>query len=437
MVVQPIWHGLHFSKSPYPPLQQASEEKNQARKEKNQEECARARADRLQTENEKLKEQLAARPAPRGKLEKSAAALHAQKFADELDQYHNDNVVSIWAAALRIVQRRRSFDFRAQLVKSIFFKPVVTQIEVARDVRIGKYLSTNVYPHAAFSLSRLLVNLSKRECQLMNQMFKHDRRDDGSKTRWKLCEGSKVAAPELFSLAGINEIESESIKETGVTFEQSDDKWSATVAGAPFSVDVAIFNMLASTETSRVGGLATKGTRDDPFIVVGTGDGAGLSNAFSGVRCGVFPGSTNYLAQSSRDVTTLFMFKAEEKAEEWPTLGARMGRVRPQLGRIWRTGELMPHGRPSGIFVKFVLSADKPFMRHVNGLRSHNHNHFGAPFCSCTDVQLFDLSKCKRTHYGQISYEMLCNRAHVPLWLALGEPEPAEWSMTCDCCKQV
>eukprot|EP00966_Prymnesium_polylepis_P227734 5270124-Prymnesium_polylepis.1 len=36
------------------------------------------------------------------------------------------------------------------------------------------------------------------------------------------------------------------------------------------------------------------------------------------------------------------MYKAEEKAEEWPTLKARMNPVRPQPGRIWRTGELMP-----------------------------------------------------------------------------------------------
>ena len=417
--------------------QQAIDEDHHARKKKNQEQCARARADRLEKEVEQLKEQLAARPAPRGKLAKSAAAVHAQKFADELNDYHNDNVVGIWAAALRILQKRRGFDFRAQLCKSPFFKPVVTQIEVARDVRIGKYLSTHVYPHAAFSLSRLLVNLSKRECQLLNQIFKHERFDDGSKTRWKLCAGSTVPAPELFSLNGIISVEDASIKATGITFEQSADKWSATVAGAPFSVDVAIFNMLAQTETSRVGGLATAGTRDDPHIVVGTGDGAGLSNAFSGVRGGVFPGSTNYLAQSSRDVTTLFMYKAEEKAESWATLKARTNAVRPQLGRIWRDGELKPHGKPSGVFVRFVLSADKPFVRHVNGLRSHNHNHFGAPMCSCTDAQLFDLSKCKRTHYGQITYEMLCNRAHVPLWLALGEPEPVEWSMTCDCCKQV
>ena len=52
-----------------------------------------------------------------------AAAVHAQKFADELSDYHNDNVVGIWAAALRLVQNRRGFDFRAQLSKSPFFKP--------------------------------------------------------------------------------------------------------------------------------------------------------------------------------------------------------------------------------------------------------------------------------------------------------------------------
>ena len=50
---------------------------------------------------------------------------------------------------------------------------------------------------------------------------------------------------------------------------------------------------------------------------------------------------------------------------------------------------------------------------------------------------LFKLQHCKKTHYGQITFEMLCARAHVPLWMALGEVEPDEWEMTCDCCGQV
>ena len=41
------------------------------------------------------------------------------------------------------------------------------------------------------------------------------------------------------------------------------------------------------------------------------------------------------------------------------------------------------------------------------------------------------------TLHGRVTYEMMCARAHVPVWEALGEQEPAEWSMSCDCCSTV
>ena len=39
----------------------------------------------------------------------------------------------------------------------------------------------------------------------------------------------------------------------------------------------------------------------------------------------------------------------------------------------------MMDGVPTGVFVKLVLVADKPFIRHVCGLLSHNADAFGAP----------------------------------------------------------
>ena len=397
----------------------------------------RRRADQLEKENEKLREQLAARAEPRGKLGKSARYEHAIKFADEFDGYDTSDILPIWVGALRHLGERRQVDLRGQLARSKFFKPVVTMVEVQRDIKICTYLKEKVFPAAAFALSRLLINISKRECQLLNQIFKHERHADGTKNRWRLCAGSTQFAPELFSLIGINEIEKNSLDATGITFSQSEDRWSATVAGAPFSVDKAFMNNLEQASVSRVGGMATAGTKEDPHIFNETGDGAGLSNAFSGVRGGISPGSSEYLAQSSRDITTMFMYKATNNAEEWTTLKANLAPLRKQWARIYRERELQPDGKPSGIFVELVLTADKPFVRHVNGLRSHNHKSFGAPYCGCQEGQLFDFSKCKRTHYGQITYEMLCHRAHVPLHEALGEEEPAEWSMTCDKCNKV
>ena len=44
--------------------------------------------------------------------------------------------------------------------------------------------------------------------------------------------------------------------------------------------------------------MATKGTQDDPHIECMTGDGAGLSAAFTGVAVRSFNGSTNGLNQS-------------------------------------------------------------------------------------------------------------------------------------------
>ena len=36
---------------------------------------------------------------------------------------------------------------------------------------------------------------------------------------------------------------------------------------------------------------------------------------------------------------------------------------------------------------KLVLVGNKPFIRHVSGMLSHNADAFGAPFCTCSDSE--------------------------------------------------
>ena len=101
-------------------------------------------------------------------------------------------------------------------------------------------------------------------------------------------------------------------------------------------------------------------------------------------------------------------------------LAGRLAGVLPDLRRLYNNGEageLLLDGNPTGVFVKMVLVADKPFIRHVCGLLSHNADAFGAPFCTCCDETarpaLYDFTQCKHTHYGQTSFFDLCHRAHV------------------------
>ena len=53
---------------------------------------------------------------------------------------------------------------------------------------------------------------------------------------------------------------------------------------------------------------------------------------------------------------------------------SKIGGSHPALHRLMNNGEageLCPEGRGSKVFVKFALTGDKPFIRHVLGM-SHN-----------------------------------------------------------------
>lgn len=104
------------------------------------------------------------------------------------------------------------------------------------------------------------------------------------------------------------------------------------------------------------------------------------------------------------------------------------------MGRIYRERELRPGGVRSGVFTTLALVADKPFLRKVCGLNSHNADAFGGPFCNCHDEDVYSFQFGKEDHYGKISFEDLCHRAHVPVWQALDEPEPPTWTTFTDPC---
>lgn len=139
------------------------------------------------------------------------------------------------------------------------------------------------------------------------------------------------------------------------------------------------------------------------------------------------------------DVVNLLFYREQKKAEDYMTLQSRLAGIQPQLARIFLEGELKPGGMSCDppCYVKFVLTGDKPFIRHVLGMRSHNAHEFGAPYCCCSDRSLYDFTFNEREHYGSTTFESLCHRAHVPVWQALGQPEPSEWQMACPDCKEV
>ena len=407
----------------------------------------------LEVAVEKLQKQLA-----EGPTRKKKAVNSAQTFSDRVTElskhvkrlYELDDLPRLFVDCLRRLSKGRT-DLRPLLRKAPGFEAVLREIHLERDRSTAEHLRRNVYNKEAFALMRLVVGLSKRECALIQQAFKYRRSKQGRRTRCMLNADSAVGAPELlFDLAGIIAMETQAQERSQIRLGEQADRKCAYVAG-PFGVDQAIVNSIEATKSDRTGGMVTCGSCEEQdhvhedgrrcdcqdWIVNFTGDGALLTQGSSGVRFSEFPGNTELLNQSSNDVTDLVMYQEQSNAEHYLVLKGRLAEIRPALARLYRKGELRPRGERSGKHIKICLLADKPFLRHVCGLTSHNADAFGGPFCSCCDKDLYNFSFDKRTHYGSVSYEQLCNRAHVPLWQALCEPEPEQWSFTCDCCNQV
>ena len=99
---------------------------------------------------------------------KRTFARRSEQVATELARHHPDDLPRLTMAALKRVAKKKSvsFDvlFRA-LVMSNEFKVMRDEIFALRDEQIYKHLRENVYMPEHFALLRLVIKISKRECQ--------------------------------------------------------------------------------------------------------------------------------------------------------------------------------------------------------------------------------------------------------------------------------
>lgn len=302
------------------------------------------------------------------KVRKINSSTTFHNYVDELcrilRKFDRADVVPLLVSALRKLGKEVKEDLLWKLVASKGFKSVRERLNAIRDADIAKHLRENVYTAPHWALLRLVGNMSKRFCHLVEQSVKYEHRTDGTKVRQKMMSDSAVPAPELFQVSAIEAQEAQAVIDSCLTLRDHADRRGADICGKPYALDRA---MLDSVEQmSRAGGMATAGTAEDPHLMCMTGDGAGVSAADSGVRVAHFPGSTAFLNQSSQDVRNWLFYRASAKAEDYTVLNARLAHVLPQLRRIFQKGCLcMEDGTPTNVHVKLVLVADKPFIRHV------------------------------------------------------------------------
>ena len=145
------------------------------------------------------------------------------------------------------------------------------------------------------------------------------------------------------------------------------------------------------------------------------------------------------LNQSSADMTKWAYYGELKSGEDNLVLRKRLKTLSPDLSRLYETRELKPRGESlqPKVFIEFVLTADRPFLRHATACSGNSADAFGAPHCNCHGPDLHNFTFCKRTHYCGRTFESMCHMAHVPVHVALGKPAPPKWSFTCPGCNEV
>ena len=299
----------------------------------------------------------------------------------------------------------------------------------ARDQQIYEHLKTSVLQPRKSELARLLTRMSWRKAGWLNGLFKWDWSGvdaDGVryKSRHMLAPDSKMPFPDLFDLKSMRILEARKL-EGGAGNTQQEDGRGAEVK----SVDWCCLHALKAAEGSSMGGMATAGTEDDPHWMMLTGDGAGLTETDSGVRVAVFCGSVRRLNQSTHGIHNLVFYRESQDAESYVTLMARTANIRSALCRLYNKGKpgelLNEDGSGTGIFVRIMLTADKPFLMKALGRKNMNHNYFSHS-CDCPDEHLYSFDYDLLTHYDGITFEERCPRALVPIHEALDLSEGSE-----------
>ena len=299
-----------------------------------------------------------------------------------------------------------------------------------RDLQVAAQLK-EIYSPAVADALRLCCRISWNKLRWCRDTFRWDwtaTDKDGTlrKERRTVAPGSAVRLPDFFPLKEMRAEEEKSVGGENGNVAHADGR-GVEVA----NVDVALLRMVTQVQEAKLaGGFATAGTDVDPHLIVLTGDGAGLTADDSGVDIAAIPGSVQQLNQSTHLVHRLALWRATSLAEHHDTIRLRAARIRPGLMRIFRSGGelLRADGSRSGVFVKFCLVGDKPWLCHVLGRRSFGHDFF-SPHCKCSEKahQLYAFNFDPTTHFDGLTFEERCNLALVPLWEALDQPEPETW----------
>ena len=300
-----------------------------------------------------------------------------------------------------------------------------------RDVQIAEYLSTEAFDPSVADTLRVAAGISWNVVRWIRDTWKWDWRAkdaDGApkKARRMLAPDSNVPLPEPFCIKMMRQIEDQAVSGTGGNVGHDDGK-GAEVR----DVDATLLRAFTGCDATTMGGMATAGTKDDPHWATVTLDCAGLTHDESGVRLALVCASVERMNQSAHGVHTIAFWQASSNAEHWSTVLARTKHVRPALCRLFRDGELLlPDGSGSGVFVKLLLTADKPALCHMLGRRSFAHDFF-SPFCPCSERNgdLNNFTHDPLTHYDALTFQERCALALVAEWEALGEPEPTAWTI--------
>ncbi len=247
------------------------------------------------------------------------------------------------------------------------------------------------------------------------------------KERIMIAPNSKVPMPEPFPIKEMRVHQEETV--AGLNSAHDDGRGAEVT-----DVDALLLELVRRVEEQKLaGGFATSGDEDDPHWIILTGDGAGLTDDESGVRVCMIPGTTERLNQSTHLVHNAALWRAASQAEAWGTVKLRMALTRPALMRIWQEGQPRnAAGELSGVFVRFALSADKPFMCHVLGRRNFSHDFF-SPHCSCQSSKrhLYKFDHDQLTHYQGITLEERCNLGLVTVNEAIyGDDSTDNWTIT-------
>ena len=204
-----------------------------------------------------MAEQLAAfeDAEPVGKLKRRDDQVkHAKRIVAVLNRYAAADRASLLMSALRISSQGCDHDLREDIPKTKSFKKLLKTIHAARDKEIAHHLKTECFTADAFSMMRLIIGMSKRDCGLVQQVFKHKRMPNGAKKRFRLAPDSKEMAPEIFPLPKIVAYEEEAEKASKLELQAHADGRGADVAGKPYAIDQVILNEL-EFDQARHGGI--------------------------------------------------------------------------------------------------------------------------------------------------------------------------------------